>query len=25
LNPLFVEWLMGWKRGWTALDSAATE
>lgn len=21
LNPLFVEWLMGWKRGWTAFDS----
>jgi hypothetical protein len=25
LNPLFVEWLMGWPRGWTAFDSAATE
>lgn len=25
LNPLFVEWLMGWRRGWTACDSAETE
>lgn len=24
LNPLFVEWLMGWPRGWTDLDSPAT-
>lgn len=25
LNPRWVEWLMGWPIGWTALDSAATE
>jgi hypothetical protein len=24
LNPLFVEWLMGWPSGWTDCDSAAT-
>lgn len=22
LNPLFVEWLMGWPRGWTSLASS---
>lgn len=25
LNPAFVEWLMGWPRGWTACVSSATE
>jgi len=25
LNPLFVEWLMGWPLGWTACGRAATE
>jgi hypothetical protein len=25
LNPLFVEWLMGWPIGWTDCGSAATE
>ena len=25
LNPRWVEWLMGWPIGWTALDAAATE
>jgi hypothetical protein len=25
LNPRWVEWLMGWPIGWTALDSAAME
>ena len=25
LNPLWVEWLMGWPIGWTALGAAATE
>ena len=25
LNPLFVEWLMGWDIGWTDLGSAETE
>ena len=24
LNPEWVEWLMGWPIGWTALDAAAT-
>jgi hypothetical protein len=24
LNPLFVEWLMGWPIGWTDCGSAAT-
>lgn len=24
LNPEWVEWLMGWPIGWTALDSLAT-
>lgn len=25
LNPLFVEWLMGWPRGWTDFGPVATE
>jgi hypothetical protein len=25
LNPLFVEWLMGWPRGWSGFDCSATE
>ncbi len=25
LNPEWVEWLMGWPIGWTALDAQATE
>ncbi len=25
LNPLFVEWLMGWPIGWTAFEPVATE
>ena len=25
LNPLFVEWLMGWPIGWTDCDAVATE
>ncbi|HET6440915.1 MAG TPA: hypothetical protein VFH53_00950 [Phycisphaerae bacterium] len=25
LNPRFVEWLMGWPRGWTAFRCSATE
>ena len=25
LNPRWVEWLMGWPLGWTALDAQATE
>ena len=25
LNPLFVEWLMGWPTGWTAFGCSATE
>lgn len=25
LNPRFVEWLMGWCQGWTALECSATE
>lgn len=25
LNPLFVEWVMGWPIGWTGFDFAATE
>jgi len=25
LNPLFVEWLMGWPTGWTASECSATE
>lgn len=25
LNPLFVEWLMGWPEGWTAFECSATE
>lgn len=25
LNPLFVEWLMGWPTGWTAFACSATE
>ena len=24
LNPLFVEWLMGWPEGWTAFECSAT-
>ena len=24
LNPLFVEWLMGWPRGWTDSGSRVT-
>ena len=24
LNPLFVEWLMGWPSGWTDCDSPVT-
>ena len=24
LNPTFVEWLMGWPLGWTALKPSAT-
>lgn len=25
LNPLFVEWLMGWPRGWTGFEPVGTE
>ncbi len=25
LNPMWVEWLMGWPLGWTVLDAVATE
>jgi len=25
LNPTWVEWLMGWPLGWTALDASATD
>jgi len=25
LNPLFVEWLMGWPTGWTACEPLGTE